>query len=320
MINIALGFDSNFAPYAAVTIKSILQHNQNVNFYLMYDNLKKSDMAKIDAMIDSEKGGGGKTFWGNMSGKFNNLFTGSWSSSAVYFPLALPSICKDERILFLDADTMVTGDLSDFYNQDLTGYYLAGVHDYGMVANINSGEEIATDNNKKLFTKEYFNNFLNWNIEEMKKYFNSGMMLMNLKLMREENIEEKIYASLKEKTFAFPDQDCINYVCHAKVKILEPKYNYMVLHDNTWDNLSDEVKNSLLKYKQEKEIPLIVHFLKKPWRKPAEEVSFSKTYNQLRKLTPYKNHRSKQETFQFRWSKKGKYLRILNKTIFDFSA
>ncbi len=215
---------------------------------------------------------------------------------------------------------MVTGDLSDFYNQDLTGYYLAGVHDYGMVANINSGEEIATDNNKKLFTKEYFNNFLNWNIEEMKKYFNSGMMLMNLKLMREENIEEKIYASLKEKTFAFPDQDCINYVCHAKVKILEPKYNYMVLHDNTWDNLSDEVKNSLLKYKQEKEIPLIVHFLKKPWRKPAEEVSFSKTYNQLRKLTPYKNHRSKQETFQFRWSKKGKYLRILNKTIFDFSA
>lgn len=94
----------------------------------------------------------------------------------------------------------------------------------------------------------------------------------------------------------------------------------MVLHDNTWDNLSDEVKNSLLKYKQEKEIPLIVHFLKKPWRKPAEEVSFSKTYNQLRKLTPYKNHRSKQETFQFRWSKKGKYLRILNKTIFDFSA
>ncbi len=60
MINIALGFDSNFAPYAAVTIKSILQHNQNVNFYLMYDNLKKSDMAKIDAMIDSEKGGGAR--------------------------------------------------------------------------------------------------------------------------------------------------------------------------------------------------------------------------------------------------------------------
>ena len=59
MINIAMGFDSNFAPYAAAAIKSILQYNQNVNFYLMYDNLKKSDMVKIEAMIASEKRGGG---------------------------------------------------------------------------------------------------------------------------------------------------------------------------------------------------------------------------------------------------------------------
>ncbi len=318
MINIAMGFDSNFAPYAAVTIKSVLQHNQNVNFYLMYDNLKKSDMAKIEAMIDSEKGGGGKTFWVNMSGKFNNLFTGSWSSSAVYFPLALPSICKDERILFLDADTMVTGDLSEFYNQDLTGYYLAGVHDYGLLSDTNAGAEVVLDNKKKLPAKRYFEDFLNWDIQEMEKYINSGMMLMNLNLMREENIEEKIYASLKEKIFAFPDQDCINYICHDKIKILDPRYNFMVLLDPVWNKLAPKVQESLIKYKQEKEIPLIVHFLKKPWRKPAEEVSFSKTYNQLRKLTPYKNHRSRQETFQFRWSKKGKYLRILNKTIFDF--
>ena len=133
-----------------------------------------------------------------------------------------------------------------------------------------------------------------------------------------ENIEEKIYASLKEKIFAFPDQDCINYICHDKIKILDPRYNFMVLLDPVWNKLAPKVQESLIKYKQEKEIPLIVHFLKKPWRKPAEEVSFSKTYNQLRKLTPYKNHRSRQETFQFRWSKKGKYLRILNKTIFDF--
>lgn len=46
MMNIALGFDKNFAAYAATTIKSILLHNKNVTFYLMYDNLKKSDIKK----------------------------------------------------------------------------------------------------------------------------------------------------------------------------------------------------------------------------------------------------------------------------------
>ena len=59
MLNIALGFDSNFAPYAAAAIKSILHHNKDVKFYLMYENLKKSDMAKITDMIESLRGGGG---------------------------------------------------------------------------------------------------------------------------------------------------------------------------------------------------------------------------------------------------------------------
>lgn len=316
MLNIALGFDSNFAPYAAVTIKSILLHNKDVNFYLMYNNLKKSDMAKISSMIDSCERGASKTFWVDMSGKFENLFTGDWSSSAVYFPLALSSICPDERILFLDADTLVTGDLSEFYNQDLVDYYISAVHDYGMITYIDTGFPIKINNTTKITAKDYFENHLNWNSDEMKKYFNSGMMLMNLKVMRENNVEEKIFQSLKDRIFAFPDQDCINFICHEKVKIVEPKFNFMVLHDNTWNTLTENVQNSIIKYKEEKETPLIIHFLKKPWRCPIDNICFTELYNSVKMQTPYKNHRSRQENFQFRWGRKKKYLRILNKTIF----
>lgn len=316
MLNIALGFDGNFAPYAAVTIKSILLHNKDINFYLMYENLDKSDMAKISSMIASCDGEGSKTFWVDMTGKFENLFTGVWSSHAVYFPLALPSICDDERILFLDADTLVSGDLSEFYNQDLGDYYITAVHDYGMISNINTEAPIKIDDTNVITTKEYFENHMNWNVDEMKKYFNSGMMLMNLKVMRENNVEEKIFQSLNDRIFAFPDQDCINYVCHEKVKIVEPKFNFMVLHDYTWNALAKNIQNSLIKYKEETELPLIIHFLKKPWRAPMDNVSFAELYNNVKSQTPYKNHRSRQETFQFRWGRKRKYLRIFNKTIF----
>lgn len=320
MLNIALGFDSNFAPYAAAAIKSILLHNKDVKFYLMYDNLKKSDMAKITDMIESHPEGSGQLVWIDMTGKFSNLFTGLWKSCAVYFPLALPSICPDERILFLDADTMVTGDLTQFYNQNLEGYYLAGVQDYGMISDLNAGKTVPAGDNKTIIIKDYFETALGWNAEEMKKYINSGMLLMNLKLMREDKIEEKIYKSLKERTFAFPDQDCINFVCHDRIKILEPKYNFMIPHDNTWNNLSDDVKKELSGYKEEKETPLIIHFLKKPWRAPQDNLPFAKMYNEIRKQTPYKNLRSRQEIFQFRWGRKGKYLRVLNKTVFEFGG
>lgn len=312
MMNIALGFDKNFAAYAATTIKSILLYNKNVTFYLMYDNLKKSDIKKISEMINAHNE---SYHWIDMSNEFNNLFTGDWKSKTLYFPLKLSSICNGDRVLFLDADTFVTGDLSEFYNQNLEGYYLAAVNDYGMLS------DLKTDNRLKLGNdtvdiKDYFKKTRGWNNTDMQRYFNSGMLLMNLSEMRQNNVEEQMIDSLKYNLFAFPDQDCINYVCHDHVKIVEPKYNFMVLFKSTWNRLDDEQKEKLIAYKEEKERPLIIHYLLKPWKRPQDNLPFSKEYNKVKSSTPYKNHYSRQEIFQMRISKNGTYLRLFNKTIF----
>ena len=297
MINIALGFDGNFAPYAAVTIKSILLHNKNVTFYLMYDNLKKSDIKKISSMIESHKE---HYHWIDMSGEFNDLFTGNWKSKTLYFPLKLPSICKDERVLFLDADTFVLGDLSKFYNQPLDGYYLAAVNDYGMISDLKTNNQLKLGENT-VDIKHYFGNIRKWNNTDMQRYFNSGMLLMNLDEMRKNNVEKAVMDSLKSNIFAFPDQDCINYVCHDHVKIVEPKYNFMVIFKSTWSRVEEETLERLLPYKTEKERPLIIHYLLKPWRKPNAELPFSKEYNEVKAMTPYKYSLTKQEFFSFKW-------------------
>ena len=297
MINIALGFDGNFAPYAATTIKSILLHNKNVTFYLMYDNLKKSDIKKISSMIESHNE---HYHWIDMSGEFNDLFTGNWKSKTLYFPLKLPSICKDERVLFLDADTFVLGDLSKFYNQPLDGYYLAAVNDYGMISDLKTNNQLKLGENT-VDIKHYFGNIRKWNNTDMQRYFNSGMLLMNLDEMRNNNVEKAVMDSLKSNIFAFPDQDCINYVCHDHVKIVEPKYNFMVIFKSTWSRVEEETLERLLPYKTEKERPLIIHYLLKPWRKPNAELPFSKEYNEVKAMTPYKYSLTKQEFFSFKW-------------------
>lgn len=297
MINIALGFDGNFAPYAATTIKSILLHNKNVTFYLMYDNLKKSDIKKISSMIESHNE---HYHWIDMSGEFNDLFTGNWKSKTLYFPLKLPSICKDERVLFLDADTFVLGDLSKFYKQPLDGYYLAAVNDYGMISDLKTNNQLKLGENT-VDIKHYFGNIRKWNNTDMQRYFNSGMLLMNLDEMRKNNVEKAVMDSLKSNIFAFPDQDCINYVCHDHVKIVEPKYNFMVIFKSTWSRVEEETLERLLPYKTEKERPLIIHYLLKPWRKPNAELPFSKEYNEVKAMTPYKYSLTKQEFFSFKW-------------------
>lgn len=313
MINIALGFDKNFAAYAATTIKSILLHNKNLKFYLMHDNLPKADIKKISKMIEEHKE---DYQWIDMSGEFENLFTGNWKSKTLYFPLKLPSICDDNRILFLDADTFVLDDLSIFYNQNLDGYYLAAVNDYGMLSDLKTDNRLKLGN-ETVDIKEYFKKIRKWNNTDMQRYFNSGMLLMNLDEMRKNNVEEQMLDSLKYNLFAFPDQDCINYVCHDHVKIIEPKYNFMIIFKSTWNRLDDEFKEKLIPYKEERIRPLIVHYLLKPWKKPMDNLPFSKEYNQVKQSTPYKNKMTKQEMFQFKISKNGTYLRLFNKTIFE---
>lgn len=313
MINIALGFDKNFAAYAATTIKSILLHNKNLKFYLMHDNLPKADIKKISKMIEEHKE---DYQWIDMSGEFENLFTGNWKSKTLYFPLKLPSICDDNRILFLDADTFVLDDLSIFYNQNLDGYYLAAVNDYGMLSDLKTDNRLKLGN-ETVDIKEYFQKIRKWNNTDMQRYFNSGMLLMNLDEMRKNNVEEQMLDSLKYNLFAFPDQDCINYVCHDHVKIIEPKYNFMIIFKSTWNRLDDEFKEKLIPYKEERIRPLIVHYLLKPWKKPMDNLPFSKEYNQVKQSTPYKNKMTKQEMFQFKISKNGTYLRLFNKTIFE---
>lgn len=313
MMNIALGFDKNFAAYAATTIKSILLHNKNLKFYLMHDNLPKSDIKKISKMIEEHNE---DYQWIDMSNEFNNIFTGNWRSKAVYFPLKLSSICDDNRILFLDADTFVLDDLSTLYNQDIDGYYLAAVNDYGMLSDLKTDNKLKLGN-ETIDIKDYFQKIRKWNNTDMQRYFNSGMLLMNLDEMRKNNVETQLLDSLKYNIFAFIDQDCINYVCHDHVKIIEPKYNFMVLFKSTWNRLDDEHKEKLIPYKEEQIRPLIVHYLLKPWKKPMDNLPFSKEYNEIKKSTPYKNKMTKQEMFQFKIGKKGICLRLFNKTIFE---
>lgn len=318
MMNIALGFDSNYAPYAAVTIKSILLHNKNITFYILYDKgLKKSDIKKIDKLIKT--GENCSVEWVELTGYFEKFDAGSWKSSSVYFPVALPEICKDDKILFLDSDILVRGSLENLYNQNLDGYYLAAATDIGMIGNFDKNCELKGKSfNNTVCAQEYFKKVFNYTkTEDITNYINTGTILLNLKAMREDNIVPKFKNALEQINFAYNDQCCFNYVCKGKIKLFPENIVLYIIKPHLVKRLPENIRQNYIKTYNESSNPLIIHFLKKPWLEPEGYMPYKKEFYEVKKQTPYRYHLHPKEICKWRFSKKGKYLYLFRKKIYD---
>ena len=103
-----------------------------------------------------------------------------------YFP-------KLDKILWLDIDTIVQDNIDDLWNLDMNDYYAAGCLE----------PEKSTEN----------------------PYINAGVMMINLKKLREDNMDDALIKALNTKTYQFADQDCINELCRNKILIIPSTYN-----------------------------------------------------------------------------------------------
>ncbi len=114
-----------------------------------------------------------------------------------------------DKILYLDGDMVATGSLKELFQQNIADVYAAVVADTIAVLRMNAPARLGNKN-----------------------YFNSGMMLLNLKKIRKDNLVPKlIKAKENDKWNLFMDQDALNEVFGDKVKYIHPKYNFMYLNN-----------------------------------------------------------------------------------------
>ncbi len=99
-----------------------------------------------------------------------------------------------QKVLYLDADTVVPGDLSELWRTDLDGCEFAAVRDYYGKIFLGPG------------------------------YFNAGVMLFDLDRIRETGLFEKAISLLCRKRLFLPDQTAL-YRCHEKKKLLPRRFN-----------------------------------------------------------------------------------------------
>ena len=257
----AFCIDEKYAQYASVCIRSILMHNtkQELHIHILSDHLTEQAIKRLCEASESERCE--ITFHHINEQELNGLPLSIWPIQA-WYRILLPDILSSEidRVLYLDCDTLVLSDLSELFDLDLSDKAFAAVED------------------PQSFKDETYERC---NYPKSFKYVCSGVMLFNLSYWRKHDLKNRIIivANKYKQSIKFPDQDCLNMLCH-NTKFVLP-LNYGIMHwffqDTALRNCLSP--NELLECLRN---PQIVHFAScAPWIKELRPSLFSDEWDKI---------------------------------------
>ena len=261
-INIVFASDDNYAQHIAVVIASIMaKTKEKVCFFVINDNISsekitklKNTAVKLNTTVE---------FIAVPEEQFKNVYLSGHVSKAAYFRLALADIMPDdiEKVIYLDVDLLVYDDIKNLWQNDIKKYALAAVPDFGIMAS----------NRLCRQKKEVIG------LPKGKAYFNSGVLLINLKKWRQENYTKQILEIINENQFPHHDQDALNKIfmedwlqIDLRWNIIPPVFNLFtkILLNKTFRNQAINAKRN----------PGIIHYAGryKPW-----EFSYHQDFNDM---------------------------------------
>ena len=143
---------------------------------------------------------------------FSDMPTAKYISKETYYRLFAAQLLPTEmdRVLWLDADLVITGDISPLYNMPLGDHAVGGNGHTGAIY------ETEMLNCRSLGI-------------EPDKYINAGVMLMQLSRWRRRNIRGEISAIISQGyPLNYADQDLVNLIFKEEIAYFPPEYNFRV--------------------------------------------------------------------------------------------
>lgn len=252
-ISVAYSIDNDYVFMLIVSITSLVLNANSDTFYDIYiltDN-NFCSQNEVEMSLSEYDGRLGIKFI-NVGNRFEEAsIRYDFISRPTYFRLALPELLKEDKCIYLDADTIVCRDLQQLYGIDLTDKYIAGVK--APYFHIREDRE------------NYCRQAL---LPNMEQYVNAGVLALNLEEMRKHNLSVKFMDYLKYD-MACQDQDIINSCCYGKIAFIPLQYNVMTKYAE-WK--LEDYKGCF----SESELidawnnPCIIHYADriKPWNSP----------------------------------------------------
>jgi lipopolysaccharide biosynthesis glycosyltransferase len=257
-LNVFFAIDKNYVQHFTVAVTSLLENNKDLelNVFVIHDI---TDLSVLDVTIKfiKEKYDLNLQFVSVGNIDFSNFRTTEHYTKSTYFRLLLAKLLPEEieSGLFLDSDLIVNGSIKELAEISLDNKYICAV------------SEVSVDDNVARLNKIGF---------PVKSYFNAGVILVNLKAWRKENITEKLLSIINKYTaqLDWVDQDVLN-----------------MYFANNWFELNKKF-NAIHLIKRLTAAPVIVHYASysKPWHY-VDTHPYNYLYWRYLALTPFAGSR-----------------------------
>ncbi len=245
-LNLLVTLDKNYIPYLNVMLWTLRANNPDadITVYILHSSLTNADVVETKKII----------FPGNLvliNAENIGLDTAPTTSrypkeiyyrifAARYLPKTL------DRVLYLDPDIVVNGSFRELWSIDMKDYFFAAASHTGAFVRAINGIRL--------------------DMEENTPYINSGVMLMNLSLLRSEQNYDDVFRFIEKKknTLVLPDQDIISALYGSRILALDTfRYN---MTENLFMLHSPFEKTLTLEWIRNNTI--VIHYCgrNKPWK------------------------------------------------------
>ncbi|MWV42730.1 hypothetical protein GRF59_03735 [Paenibacillus sp. HJL G12] len=214
MIELALAFndkDGSYAEHAAVVLTTAFRNTSSpINVHILHDETlteeNKNRLAQLAAVFNHTINFYPVALPAEMAVALTGVASiDKWTSGSMY-RLLLPALIPSNKVIYLDCDILVNMDLTELWETELNGCYLAAIHDQGVmgVADIVRMHGLNPDT-----------------------YFNSGVIVFELNNIRQHInwIEEMVNFLRSFPSTTMPDQDILNHVYGGNCLLLDGRYN-----------------------------------------------------------------------------------------------
>lgn len=218
-IPIFFSIDDSYAPFLSVALKSAIDNSKSENNYraiIMYESLSQDNRERLGSLATNnfkidfvEMNEGLET----ITDRLSNRIRSEYFTLTIYFRLFIASMFPEyDKAIYIDSDIVLEEDIAELFSIDIGDNFIGACRD----ASIDGIEPF----------QSYVEQVVG---VDRNDYVNSGVLLMNLKKLRDADFDKHFLSLLNTYHFdsVAPDQDYLNAICKGSIYYLSPKWNAM---------------------------------------------------------------------------------------------